>query len=93
MPDALVTAFLTGHIAATAATSYVPSQTWFTAFTANEAAIRANFSQEADGAFHEVQILIGPSRAGGLGALGQYGVHDFIERKDRALKKFYSEVY
>jgi len=75
------------------ANPYVPAPQWFIAFNANEATIRASFSGAGDEAFQALRGLIGPGQGGTFGPQGQYGVHDFIERRDRALTQFYSEVY
>ncbi len=87
----LTAEFITGHIAASA--TYTPSQQWFTAFSITEANIRALFSQEAFDAYKEVEILVGPGgQQRGLGSQGQYGVHDFLDRKNAAMRQFYKEL-
>jgi hypothetical protein len=39
-----------------------------------------------------VEVLIGPSKGGGLGAQGTKSVHDFIVARDAALRALYAEV-
>jgi hypothetical protein len=99
----LASKFITGYMAAEAAKPtykpelhmpqpYKPDLEWFEAFASLSGTIRTLFSPAGVDAFKAVEVLIGPSKGGGLGAEGKKTVHDFIEARDAALRALYAEV-
>jgi hypothetical protein len=90
----LTAEFISAHIdAQRTQTTYTPGLQWHSAFSITGANIRALFSQVAFDSFKQVDQLIGPSAGHGrLGPQGQYDVHDFLVRKDSAMRVLYKEL-